>query len=268
MVTTQEILSILDNSADNGSAGFVSLGHPYSYLIDCRLNIFRGTGDKWAIAVERTSYNPRAGRILLDINYYGNCLSALDVQINANCGYNTYSPIDDESFNKTTNEEEAITPEAIAWIIKGTEVPLSHNKQDYLDIGIELEEGNTYKIPVEAAARLLITKYPHLFKATDEQLYQPLPASLRKILVLDEWYHKDFYLLPILELEDGHAEDLHKIMKGYKEQNEKEWNENRPSSYETWKQIAEVIVTEDQSRYRPTLKANTHWKQWPESGSL
>jgi hypothetical protein len=41
-----------------------------------------------------------------------------------------------------------------------------------------------------------------------------------------------------------------------------------PSAYETYRLIAEVLVTRDPSRYRPTLPPNNHWKNWPNAGSL
>ncbi|HUZ59451.1 MAG TPA: hypothetical protein VMU83_11785 [Hanamia sp.] len=52
------------------------------------------------------------------------------------------------------------------------------------------------------------------------------------------------------------------------EWNQSQWQDNRPSSYETWQLIAKVIVTGDTSFYKPTFEANTHWKNWLDSGSL
>ena len=43
---------------------------------------------------------------------------------------------------------------------------------------------------------------------------------------------------------------------------------NSPSKYETWRMIAKVIVTGNTKHYKPTLKPNTHWSNYPESGSL
>ncbi|MBK8628377.1 MAG: hypothetical protein IPN86_23345 [Saprospiraceae bacterium] len=77
-MTEEEILNTLDNSNDGYYCSFVELGHVYSYLIDTRLNVFRGDRDRWAIGVERLGYNPRAGAIILDINYFGNCLTNLE----------------------------------------------------------------------------------------------------------------------------------------------------------------------------------------------
>ncbi|HMV89871.1 MAG TPA: hypothetical protein PKA40_09545, partial [Cyclobacteriaceae bacterium] len=63
-MTEQDILNALDNSNDGFYCSFVELGHVYSYLIDTRLNVFRGNNNRWAIAVERLGYNPRAGAIV------------------------------------------------------------------------------------------------------------------------------------------------------------------------------------------------------------
>src|SRR5262245_38181837 len=41
-----------------------------------------------------------------------------------------------------------------------------------------------------------------------------------------------------------------------------------PSSYETNRLIAEVLETKDPSRFKPTLKPNNHWINWPEAGAL
>ena len=80
MVTENDITDNLDNSNKQGYyCSFIELGHPYYYLIDCRLNIFRcEDGQRWALAAEKLSYNPRAGGILLDIYYFGNCLFNLE----------------------------------------------------------------------------------------------------------------------------------------------------------------------------------------------
>lgn len=56
------------------------------------------------------------------------------------------------------------------------------------------------------------------------------------------------------------------IVKG--EYNQNQYLENRPSSCETWQLIAKVIATGDITIYRPTLQSNSHWTNWPDSGSM
>ena len=62
--------------------------------------------------------------------------------------------------------------------------------------------------------------------------------ELEQILILYEWHHPD--------LVEGEL----------------------PSHNETFQQLAEVLVTVDISKYRPSMKPNTAWKNWPEGGLL
>jgi len=71
-MTEDQILFALDNYKSGYYCHFIDLGHAYSYLIDCRLNILSGD-EQWAIVAERLGYNPRAGRILMELYYFGNC---------------------------------------------------------------------------------------------------------------------------------------------------------------------------------------------------
>jgi hypothetical protein len=105
MLSEPEILDIIDNANKGGYyCHFVELGQGYSYLIDCRLNVFRNDNGKWAVAVERLGYNPRAGDILLEIFYYGNCLINLEQYNGQSTNYYMIYPIDSENFNQTTEE--------------------------------------------------------------------------------------------------------------------------------------------------------------------
>ena len=298
MLTEKEILDTLDNSNKQGYyCSFIDLGHAYSYLLDCRLNIFRrDDGQRWAIAAERLGYNPRADGILLDIHYFGNSLINLEHYNGQDTNYYTVSPVDWDSFNKTI-DGEVLKPSAEFWIVRGEKVPLSHLKQDYIDADIELKEYEPNEISAEEVGRLAITKHRDLFRATNEELYKSIPADLKKILVLDEWYHRAYLEIIQPEISDEHLRYTYEYnkenyysLKGQDaepfvdyesfaarfregeqrndELNQQQWLENRPSSYETWQQIAKVIITGDISYYKPTLEPNTNWKHWPDSGSL
>lgn len=291
MLTVTEIMKSLDNTPKQGDyTSFVELGHAYSYLIDCRLNVFRNTDDRWAIVIERLGYNPRAGAILLDIYYYGNCLRNLDEYNHQNSNYYSILPIDQDRFTATT-DGETLQPHADYWVVRGKNVALSHNKQDYLDAEIELKEYEPNEISIEEVGRLLITTHRELFRATDEELYRSLPSDLEKILTLDEWHHKDYTEMFVSQFTDTQlyaTYELNKELSGSNEcvdyetfvemirqsghettaYNQQQYESNRPGAYETWHEIAKVIVTGDSSLYKPTLHPNTHWKYWPESGSL
>jgi hypothetical protein len=278
MFTTKEILNTLDHCDDESSFNFINLNHPYVFLIDSRLNIYRNDAGKWAIVSEVLGYNPRGSIIGLELRYFGNGIKPLREERGATYNYYWTHPFDWDNFQETV-EYEAINADAEFWIVRGQQIPLSHNLRDYADAGIELTESEPGEIQAEEAARLLLLKYQDLFRATDEELNEYLSDGLDKILVIDEWHHKEFsqskspfsdpeFLRSRFDLQNPEVlamieQELEKNRKW----NEEDWK-NRPGSYETWQQIAEVIVSGEPSRYKPTIAPNSHWKNWPESGSL
>jgi hypothetical protein len=289
-MTEEEIYEKLDNSNDGYYFSFVELGDVYSYLIDTRLNVFTSNENQWAIAVERLGYNPRAAAIILQISYYGNCLINLEYCNERQTNYYNIYPIDTDNFNETV-VNEAIKPEAKFWLVRGQQVSLSHEKTDYLKAEITLKEYEPNEICVEEAARLAILTHRDLFRATDKELYKSIPTDLNKILVIDEWYHKDFNIQVLPSMTDDELEyafefnktlgshlvdtSLEDFIKKFRQQemfldtlSRKMWKSSRPSSYETWQQIAKVIVTNNKTNYNPSMKPNTHWKNWKNSSSM
>ncbi|HEY8999922.1 MAG TPA: hypothetical protein VIM89_01120 [Mucilaginibacter sp.] len=290
MLLESQILSTLDNSNKiSDYTHFISLGQPYSYLIDCRLNIFVGDKERWAIVTERLGYNPRAGTIELEISYFGNCLINLDSYNGQLSNYYYTYPLKQNILEETT-DGFVLNSDSKYWVIKDTKVYLSQNIEDYLNNGIELNNYQVGKIGIEDAARLIVINHTDLFRASDKELYKSIPEDLKKILVLDEWYHKDFIEIDSPNISDEHLNyiyDFNRNLTGLndidieafsnmirtqesnnQESNKSAWINNRPSSYETWQQLAKVIATRDLSFYKPTQPANTHWSNWPESGSL
>ena len=73
MISEQKILDALDHSNDGYYCDFLPLNHPYTYLSDTQLNLFRSDEDL-EIAVEILGCNPQGGRIELNSYYHGNCL--------------------------------------------------------------------------------------------------------------------------------------------------------------------------------------------------
>ena len=78
-----------------------------------------------------------------------------------------------------------------------------------------------------------------LLLADEDELRHRLPADLPRIMVLEEWWHRD----------PDRFDQL-------------------PSETETFQQLAQVLASGDVDAYRPTHAPNTHWSFWPESGWL
>jgi hypothetical protein len=91
--------------------------------------------------------------------------------------------------------------------------------------------------PLRDVFRLLVPAHRELLLAEESELRGRIPADLPEILRLDEWHQPDAF-------------------------------GPRPSGTQTYRLLAEVLATADPARYRPTRPSNTHWSNWPQSGSL
>ena len=280
-VQAQDILHALDHCDDYSDFSFINLEHPYIYTADCRLNLFRDDEGHWAIVSEVLGFSNRAVEgwcVTLEIRYFGNALYELsDDGDNRPYNYYTVYPVDSETLEASI-ENEALLPEATHWTVRGVDVPLSHEPGDYSAAGIELRDDESGEIACEEVLRLSVTGRRDLFRATNEELYRGIADSMRKVLVLDEWHHRSFsqnrsafddpafvsrFDRSIPSVDAMIEEELEKT-RAY---NAELWK-NRPSSYETWQQIADVLATGDTSLYKPTLAANTDWRNWPEGGAM
>ena len=85
--------------------------------------------------------------------------------------------------------------------------------------------------------RRLVPAHRELLFGDDAAVRRRIPAGVPQLLQLEEWNQPDLC-------------------------------EVSPSQSETYRLIAIVLETLDPTRYRPALLANTHWSNWPESGSL
>jgi len=118
---------------------------------------------------------------------------------------------------------------------------------EYLRVDAGPIEIRGQRVPVAAHAgdhledvfRLLVPKHRDLLLADDHELRRRIPADLPQILVLEEWRHR-----------------------------EPDRYDQLPSETETFRQLADVLATGEPTRYRPSMAPNTHWSNWPESGSL
>ncbi|GAO42310.1 DUF7003 family protein [Flavihumibacter petaseus] len=282
-MTEAEILHTLDCSNDGKCLAFIELSQIYNDLIDCRLTVFRGTNDRWAIVAERLGYEWDSHHISSTIYHFGNCLKEIKGGNGNPINWSGFNPVDDKTYYKTNNDE-FLKPKAASWNVRNTTIALSRQKQDYLSAGITLRGRYPNNIRMIDAARLAAHQHPGLFRATEKDLRQYLPDDMEKFLVLDEWYHKDFLLIDIDNCNADEFREHFPFVKEYPHwqgktvdqyireslleqayfarRNREAWA-NRPSTYETWQLIAKAIVANDPALYQPTLAANTHWSNWP-----
>jgi hypothetical protein len=85
--------------------------------------------------------------------------------------------------------------------------------------------------------RRLVPAHRDLLLGDDAEVRRRFPADLPQLLQVEEWNQPDLFQTP-------------------------------PSQSEACQLIAAMLDSLDPSRYCPTLAPNTHWSNWPDSGSL
>jgi hypothetical protein len=125
--------------------------------------------------------------------------------------------------------------------------PRSHDRedeayQDYLannphnEFGIALQ--SPPRLHVFELCRYLAGVARSEVLASEEELRVSVAPEMELLLQLDEWHHPN-------------------LVAG-----------ERPSALRSFQQLAQVLVTGDAAAYRAEDAPNTHWRHWPDGGSL
>ncbi|GAA1640778.1 hypothetical protein GCM10009679_52380 [Saccharothrix algeriensis] len=216
MTTTDEVLTQLDAAAR--AFHFADPDHGYLHAIDARLHAYRDE-QRWAMVIEMVGYHSRAGNVIDVLHCFGNCLTG------GAPGYGAGDFL--ERIENMHALEHVGQPGG-----RGGMVPV-------------VVRGETLLARAEAGDQLwdvlrrLVPEYRDLLLADEQELRHRLPEDLPRVLVLQEWWHRD----------PARHDQL-------------------PSQTETFQQLAQVLADGDVAAYRPTQRPNTHWSFWPESGTL
>jgi hypothetical protein len=107
---------------------------------------------------------------------------------------------------------------------------------EYGRCGIRLQEPP--KVQIFELCRWIADVARDQVMATPEERRISVPPEMKQILQLEEWHHPDLL------------------------------NDERPGTSETFQQLAQILETGDVRLYRPSHPPNTHWRNWPEGGTL
>ncbi|EHQ04973.1 DUF7003 family protein [Leptonema illini] len=245
-MNSKEILNVLDRCCDNFT--FPMLDNGYVYLAASRLSLYRSASD-WAIVVEVFGFSPRSGIPHTQIATFGSNLfnrqresefvshSAFRDYIEANPNNETrfVFPIEEGHWMQP-DDWEVVNNHGGDILIRGHRIPVP-SRPDYAVADVSLTDPN--QIYTFELCRLLAANYRELVMATPDERRYNIPLNLEHVMQLEEWNHPDV------------ADDSH-----------------RPGVSETFQQLAEVLVSGDLKVYKPSLPPNTHWKNWPDGGTL
>jgi hypothetical protein len=232
--SAKDILRQLDKCADDFT--FPMLDNGYIYPVTSKLTAYRDE-KSWVLIIEVIGFSYRGGGhngINNCLHVFGNCIDTEPGTDNDNFLYLTNNSDDFKTFDE--EYEESLNPKAKTMILRDKEIAINHNREFYLNKGIELEEDN--KIFVWEFLRGLEPEFNDALVATEKEIRERIPSDLPKIMELLEWNHPDCA------------------------------NSEIPSKNKTFKQIAKVLETGQAEYYKPIEKPNNHWKNWPDGGAL
>jgi hypothetical protein len=239
MMRAREILEILDNEEFD----FPCLDNGYVYLAATRLSLHRSAAD-WAMVFEVFGFNPRAGVPDVVTHTFGSRIVNRETTPNgydraSYAAYRSRHPHDNYSSCWITDQDwmdgEDVADGATDLLLRGRGVPIPE-RAAYARHGIDLADSE--RVKVYELCRFLADVVRDDVLATPAERRAHVPDDLAQILVLEEWTHPD-------------------VVRGQK-----------PSDVESFRQLARVLEAGDVSLYRPMTPPNTHWKNWPEGGSL
>jgi hypothetical protein len=230
--TADEILQQLDACAKQYT--FPMLDNGYVYLVDTRLNAYRDA-TRWAMIIEIVGFSFRTGvpyGMQVVLYCFGNCLRRSPGTANEDFLWF----VKEDAEKLIFDDESSIRPSATSIQIRDQMVSIPRDPEAWTKKGIVLQSPPAIQ-PYELM-RVLVPEHRHLFLARDVELQQRIPTDLPLFLRLNEWNHPDLS------------------------------GDSIPSRSRTFQMLAEAITAGDHRLYRPTEPPNTHWSNWPESGTL
>jgi hypothetical protein len=242
----EEILTILDRCCD--SFRFPMLDNGYVYLAATRLSLYRSKID-WSMVIEVFGFSPRAGLPDTSIQTFASRLHDRDppenyvnrkayemyLANNPNNEFRSVFPVHEGPW-QDAEIGEFVAEDAREVLVRNHAIPLP-SVGAYARHGIELEQAQ--RVQVFELCRFLAEIAREQVLATPKERGISVLPEMEQILQLEEWHHPNVV---------DEAE--------------------RPSSSETFQQLARVLATGDLTLYRPSQPPNTHWRNWPEGGRL
>jgi len=227
---------------------FLDLEDGYCISAGSRIHLYADSS-RWAIVFEKSGYQNRGMNADIQLDYFGNCINYPNHHYTErNYITNTADVplIESAEFVRIENKKgteretfEYIAPETRSIIIRGKAVPFDSNYLDYKKVGIlDPDTSNPrHLIGFADFVRYLQETDPALIQATDRDIRPYIPKDLPKLMTIDSFHFESAY------------------------------GPTPPSVQETYKLIAKVLVARDTALWRPTQKANNHWRNW-RSGNL
>lgn len=239
----EQILEVLDDACR--SFTFPMLDNGYVYLAATRLSVFSSSED-WALVIEVFGFSPRSGIPDVHIYTFASKLYNRDpaenfVSVEAYENYLKNNPHNESRFVYPIKDGPWIDndmPEHVAETgivtLRGSSIKLPP-AESYGHYDIQL--GGERPAIFEICRYLAAIRRDDVLATPGERRISILP-ELNQILQLEEWHHPDVA-----------AEEL-------------------PSQVDSFRRLAEVLLSGNAADYSAHEAPNTHWRNWPDGGTL
>jgi hypothetical protein len=245
-IAATAILGALDGCCQAFS--FPMLDNGYVYPAATRLSLFRSAED-WAMVIEVFGFSPREGSPSTHLYTFASRLHdrsprSTYVSDAAYANYLMNNPHNESSFIHPVADGDWLDAENGELVAEGAACVIVRGKAIPLPVA---QEYRRHEIDLEGAPRVRVFELCRYLAAIvrEDALARP---DERRVNVLPE-------MAPVLQLEEWHHPNVVD-------------DAERPSGSETFQQLAKVLESGDVRAYRPSLAPNTHWKNWPDGGSL
>jgi hypothetical protein len=254
----KDVLDYLEETGQETYHFFIDFEHPYFHTAGSRLTLY-ADDKRWAIVFEKSGYDNRGYTGAIALTYFGNCLINLKSKGDPE-GFTSNMDdvilIDNKELQRIENNTDELVSKSITQIkVRDTLLNFEQDKSVYEKRGITdtVYENAQNLIDFPSLIRYLDEEHPTIFRATEKELRLHLPDDLPRLMVIDQWHHE--------------AYEKYRHMTSPTKYNY-EIMGTKPSAYETYKMIADILVSRDTSKWKPTLKANNNWRNWPNAGNL
>jgi hypothetical protein len=258
--TQKDILDYLEETNQETYHFFIDLEHPYFFTAGSRLTLYADK-KRWAIVFEKSGYDNRGPGGEIELFYFGNCLQNLQVEVEAKgvtSNMQTISIINGDEIERIEDGNFELVGKNIKQIkVRDTMLNIEQDKSVYIkkDITDSIYDDDKPEnlIDVPSLIRYLDEQHPELFRATDKEVRKCLPADLPKLMQIDKWHHEAYVKYKHMTSPTDYTYNV--IGK-------------KPSDYETYRMIADILVSGDTTKWKPKLKANNNWRNWREGGHM
>jgi hypothetical protein len=256
--TQKDIIENLEMGGQETYHSFIDFEHPYFYTAGSRLTLFADK-KRWAIVFEKSGYGNRSYQGEIELSYFGNCLtnfhSPADLpDMTSNVKWVTL--ITDKELQRLSEDSGDLVSKNVQKIrVRDSILDIEHDKKVYEKNAIQIRsfDNPDSLIDVPSLVRYLQEQHPNLFFATDNELRECVPSDLPMLMHIDQWHHKTYS-------RDKHMTSPTDFTY--------EIDGTSPNEYETYKIIADILVSKNISLWKPSLKPNNNWRNWPHGGEL